>query len=225
MQTAYATGFAEQLALLHTRLEAGMPRLGWKVGINVPEVQRKIGIGHALVGWLDGDRKYLSGATVPSPAGARIHVEPELCVRVAKVVSATDDRAAALAAVDAIAPALELVDYARPAASLTDVVRGSMFHSACVLGAWQPPRADLDISAQVTLRIDAVVSEPARPDLVPAHLGELVLLVARLLAEAGQALQPGDHILSGSFTAKALPLASGSLAEATLGDFGSVRCY
>jgi 2-keto-4-pentenoate hydratase len=60
--------------------------------------------------------------------------------------------------------------------------------------------------------------------LVPSHLGDLVLLVVKLLEEAGQELLPGDHILSGSFTAKALPLRAAQAAEATLGDFGVVRC-
>jgi hypothetical protein len=38
MKTPYAAGLAAQIALLRSRLDAGMPRLGWKVGINVPEV-------------------------------------------------------------------------------------------------------------------------------------------------------------------------------------------
>lgn len=30
-----------------------MQRTGRKVGINVPEVQRKLGISHPLIGWLN----------------------------------------------------------------------------------------------------------------------------------------------------------------------------
>jgi 2-keto-4-pentenoate hydratase len=224
MKTPYAAGLAEQIALLRSRLDAGMPRLGWKVGINVPEVQRKVGLAHALVGWLDGDRLFQSGAAVPLPRGGKIHVEPELCLRIAKSVSSTTDREAARGAVDAIAPALELVDYARPASSLADVVRGCMFHYATVLGAWQPPRDDLNIASGVFLRVDSLQSDAARADLVPTQLADLVLLVAKRLAEADQQLLPGDHIISGSFTATAIPLVVGQTADATLGDFGVVRC-
>jgi 2-keto-4-pentenoate hydratase len=224
MSTPYADAFAEQLALLRVRLDAGMPRLGWKVGINVPEVQRKLGLPHALAGWLDGDRAFQSGAAVSISPDSKVHVEPELCLRIAAPVSATTDRAAARAAVDAIAPALEVVDYAKPAANLTDVVRGSMFHSACVLGAWKAPRDRLDIATRVSLRVDSLESEPARADLVPVDLVDLVLFVATLLAEGGQQLLPGDRILSGSFTAKALPLRAGQTASAELGEFGVVRC-
>jgi 2-keto-4-pentenoate hydratase len=224
MKTLYADAFAEQIALLRARMNASMPRLGWKVGINVPEVQRKLGLEHSLVGWLDADRLFSSGATVAIPTGGNLHVEPELCLRMVKPVTSLADREAAVAAVGAIAPALELVDYARPASGLDDVVRGSMFHFACTLGDWQPPRASLDIASSVSLRVDGVASAPARSDLVPAHLADLVLFVAKLLSEAGEQIVAGDHILSGSFTAKAVALRAGQSAEATLGEFGTVRC-
>jgi 2-keto-4-pentenoate hydratase len=224
MKTPHVDAIAEQIALLRARLEAGMPRFGWKVGINVPEVQRKIGLTHPLIGWLDGHCRFQSGDLVALPPGSKIHVEPELCLRIASPVVSLMDRDTARRAVDAIAPALELVDYARPAASLAEIVRGSMFHSATVLGAWHPPDDDIDIAARVSLRVGSAQAEAARADLVPAQLADLVLLVARLLADAGQQLLPGDHIISGSFTAKAVPLAVGQTAEAMLGDFGIVRC-
>jgi 2-keto-4-pentenoate hydratase len=216
----------EQVAAMRARLAAGMPRRGWKVGINVPEVQRKLGLAHALVGWLDGDRILPSGAALAIPANSRLHVEPELCLRLAAPVAHGADHTAARAAVEAIAPALEIVDYAEPAASLTDVVRGSMFHSACVLGEWRAPpsQGGLAIASRVRLRVGARESEPARDDLVPRDAAELVLLVASVLAEAGERLLAGDLILSGSFTARALPLGPGQTAVAELGDFGRVTC-
>jgi 2-oxo-3-hexenedioate decarboxylase len=224
MNAPYARGLAEQFDLLRARLDAGMPRRGWKVGINVPEVQRKLGLSHSVVGWLDGDRTFASGSVITLPPGGRIHVEPELCLRMAAPVDANSDRVAARAAVDAIAPALELVDYSKPAASLDDVVRGAMFHSACVVGDWKPPQTRLDIADRVSLRVGSLQSEPARSDLVPEDIGDLVLLVTTLLAEGGQRLLPGDLILSGSFMAKALPLRVGETAAAELGEFGHVSC-
>jgi len=224
MTLPYASSLTEQFDLLRARLDAGMPRCGWKVGINVPEVQRKLGLSRALVGWLDGDRVFSSGSAIAIPPGSKIHVEPELCLRMAAPAHANTDRASASAAVDAIAPALELVDYSKPAATLDDIVRGSMFHSACVLGEWKPSQARLDIADRVSLRVGALESEPARADLVPTDLADLVLLVAALLDESGQQLLPGDLILSGSFTARPLPLRAGQTATAELGPFGPVSC-
>jgi len=224
MSSAYACGLADQLGLLRARIDAGMPRRGWKVGINVPEVQRKLGLSRALVGWLDGDRIFPSGSAISIPPGSKIHAEPELCVRMAAPVNADSDPVSARAAVGAIAPALELVDYSKPAATLDDIVRGSMFHSACVIGDWKPPLARLGIAARVSFLVGALQAEPARSDLVPEDLADLVLLVATLLAEGGQQLLPGDLILSGSFTAKALPFRAGETAVAELGGFGLVSC-
>jgi 2-oxo-3-hexenedioate decarboxylase len=215
---------AEQLQLLDARLAAGMPRLGWKVGINVPEVQKQLGLTHALIGWLDGARCFASGDSLPLPASAKVHAEVELCVRVARAVDANADRAAAFAAVDAVAPALELVDYAIPAQDLAGVVRCSMFHHATVLGSWQLPRAQIAIASEVTLRVDAVHAAAARAELVPQHLGELVLFVAQQLAASGRQLEAGDHILSGCYVAKALAFRAGQTAAAQLGEYGSVSC-
>jgi len=225
MEKKLSDAMAEQLQRLDARLAAGMPRLGWKVGINVPEVQQQLGLTHALVGWLDGARSYQSGASVPLSAAAKVHAEVELCVRLARTVSATADRAAAFAAVDAVAPALELVDYAIRAQDLAGVIRCSMFHYGTVLGSWHPPRADIAIAGDVRLRVEDAQAAPARAELVPPHLGELVLFVAQQLSAAGRVLQPGDLILSGCFVTKALPLRPGRTAEAHLGSFGSVSCH
>jgi 2-oxo-3-hexenedioate decarboxylase len=226
MTTPYAAGFVAQLDAMRGRIAAGMPRRGWKVGINVPEIQAKLSVEHSLVGWLDGDKILRSGAKLPIPPGSLLHVEPELCLRLEDAVDAGADQAAARAAVDAVAPALEIVDYAKPAKTLTDIVQHSMFHAACVLGDWRPvpPQGCIDIAHEVRLRVGSRESEPARADLVPADVGEIVLLVASVLHELGERLLPGDLILSGSFTARALPLSASQTAVATLGDLGVVRC-
>ena len=39
MKMPYADAFAGQIALLRARIDNGMSRFGWKVGINVPEVR------------------------------------------------------------------------------------------------------------------------------------------------------------------------------------------
>jgi 2-keto-4-pentenoate hydratase len=226
MTTPYAAGFAAQLDAMRARLAAGMPRRGWKVGINVPEIQATLGLEHSLVGWLDGDKVLRSGAKLPIPPGSLFHVEPELCLRLEESVDAGVDLATARAAVDAVAPAIEIVDYAKPAKTLTDIVQHSMFHSACVLGDWRPvpPHGRIDIAHGARLRVGLRESEPARADLVPVDVGEIVLLVASVLDEHGERLLAGDLILSGSFTARALPLSASQTAVATLGELGVVRC-
>ena len=43
-------GIAGQLARLEGALRGGMPRAGWKVGLNFPEVRKAIGISEIVVG-------------------------------------------------------------------------------------------------------------------------------------------------------------------------------
>ncbi len=56
-------GMRRQLDAMHVALANGASRLGWKVVINVPSVQRSLGLSHALVGWIDG-RKVLRNDAV-----------------------------------------------------------------------------------------------------------------------------------------------------------------
>jgi 2-keto-4-pentenoate hydratase len=226
MTIRYTAGLAAQRSQLQTRLAQGMPRRGWKVGINVPEVQHKLGLSHALVGWLDGDRFFADGDTLPLAPGSALQAEPELCLRLCRPLAPQSSLEVARSALDAIAPALEIVDYAQPRGSLDDIISHSMFHSACVLGTFHPlaPETSLDIAEHVKFRAGDVHAEPARRDLVPHDPAQLLLQVAARLAEYGEELRAGDLIFSGSFTARALPLVAGAEISAQLGGFGTVRC-
>jgi 2-oxo-3-hexenedioate decarboxylase len=227
MTTAYSDAMTTQLSRLHARLAAGMPRAGWKVGINVPEVQQQLGLSHALIGWLDGQQLHSAGATLSFAPGQLLHAEPELCLRLGANVEPGSDTAEALAAVDSIAPALEIVDYQRPRGSLSDIVSHAMFHHACVLGEFLPytKGASLDIASGVRFRVGEREAEAARSDLVPSGVALLVLQVSTLLAEVGEQLLAGDLIMSGSFCARALPLVPGAEVRAQLSQFGSVHCH
>lgn len=57
---------------------AGMPRRGWKVAINVPEVLKLLDLPHSGVGWLDGDHVPASGDVFTSPPNAQLLIEPEM---------------------------------------------------------------------------------------------------------------------------------------------------
>jgi 2-keto-4-pentenoate hydratase len=214
----YAPGMERQLARLREALAGGMPRCGWKIGINVPEVLRRLGLRHPGVGWLDGRRRYQGGDRIALPEGARLHVEPELCLALAASIPPGLDRDEALRRVAGAAPAFELVDYARPGTDLDAVVAHSMFHAGLVVGAWQPPERASELGGEWP-RLEAAGGPlPApRSDLVPRHLGELLQFVARFLASFGESLEAGDLVLSGSYTETALRLTRGSEVR---GDFG-----
>jgi 2-keto-4-pentenoate hydratase len=72
------------------------------------------------------------------------------------------------------------------------------------------------------LRVSGQQSPPPRSDLVPTNLAQIVHFVAVFLETFGEALGPGDLILSGSFCPVALPLGPGVEAHANFGPLGEV---
>jgi 2-keto-4-pentenoate hydratase len=213
-----------QLARLRSALDAGMPRRGWKIGINVPEVLARAGLAHPGLGWLNGYRVLESGAELTPTPGARLHVEPEVCLHVAAPVAPSASSDEALHCVSGVSPALEVVNYALPSGGLDEIVEHCMFHEACVVGAARSVDTARGLGARWP-RLRVADMEPASPrsDLVPSHLGELVVFAATFLEAFGEALEPGDLILSGSYLAEAIALPERSDAHARFGRLGEVR--
>jgi 2-keto-4-pentenoate hydratase len=219
----FEPGMALQLARFQEALAEDMPRRGWKVGINVPEVLRRLELPHPGVGWLNGARILTSGAVVEAPPGSRLHVEPEIALRVSQRVPVGCSHEVARNCVSTLYPALEIVDYAKPGSGLTDVVGHSMFHEAAVLGPASALRLAQGLGSRwPRLRAGDNVADSPRDDLVPADLGQLVAFVASFLSAFGHALEPGDLLLSGSYTAKALSISPGDEALAEFGPLGAV---
>ena len=226
-EPAYLQGLRQQMQDFAGRQRMGMPRVGWKIGLNVPEVQRKAGLTGALVGFLDGQRVHQSGDEVQAAPDARLHIEPELCLKLHQGVGANTSRQRARAAIAEVFPALELVDYGLPRTDLPTIIAHSMFHRGVVLGTGHPlPALDTvrELTRELVFEVDGQRSPPARRDLIPADLAELVLRAAAVLAEVGQQLEPGDLLMSGAFVENALPLPKGGVARASFGHFGEVSC-
>jgi 2-keto-4-pentenoate hydratase len=220
----FAAGMRLQLERLHEALAGGMPRLGWKIGINVPEVQKRAGLPHSGVGWLDGRRRHASGSRLQLHPTARPRAEAELGIRIGEDIAAGMDRDAAARCIAAVCPALEIVDYARPGSGLDGVIAHSMFHEATVLGAELPAIPENALGTRwPTLRAGEREAAPARRDLVPQDPADIALFVAAYLECFGERLQAGDWILSGSYMAEALPLQPGDELRAEFGALGTIQ--
>jgi len=218
-----AAGMTLQLEQLRRARESGMPRCGWKVGINVPEVQRRLGLSHSAVGWLEGRRLSFSGASVAAPPHARLHAEAEVAIKLGRAVPRDATIETARECIESICPAIELVDYSRPASDLHSILEHSMFHFAAVIGEPQPICTVVGLgSLWPRFEVGGRAVGPVRDDLVPEDPARLIAFVARYLERFGHALEAEDLVLSGSFTAQAAPLQSGEEAVADFGPLGRV---
>ena len=61
IQPVIDAGMVRQLDAFRAAREAGMPRVGWKIGFNDPAAQHRMGITATLVGWLNGYRVLEAG--------------------------------------------------------------------------------------------------------------------------------------------------------------------
>ena len=160
---------------------------------------------------------------MPVPKDARLHVEAEVCLRVAHAIAADAGPDVAWRGIDMMAPALEVVDYARSSANLAAMVTHCLFHEATVLGAQTGARAHAELGTRLPeVTLNGTAAGPPRSDTVPAELGEIVATVARLLGEHGQTLEAGDLLLCGSYT-NPVAVAAGDVVAADFGALGSVE--
>jgi len=210
----FEAALRRQHGRLHDAFGAGMPRLGWKLCVNEPRHQRRLGLAGPFVGFLNGACRLASGDVCRLPPHASYAVEPEIAIRVGPSPGQ---------AIAALAPAFEIVDYTRGAFSLAGVVESSSFHHGVVLGAARPP-TDAPVIGPDCPRVlqDAMPVGVPDPALVPSDLTDVVRFVARFLAEHGERLEADDWILSGACTAP-VSVGRGETVDADFGPLGRVQ--
>lgn len=221
------------------QLAAGARRFGWKAGLGTAAAKAAAGTDAPLVGFLT------AATTVGALAGAdRLAIggwgnprfEAEVAVRIAHDLEAGADLDAVAAAIDALAPAIEIADVG-DASDVEAVLAGNIFHRAYAIGPWTPTRdarADL-ASARLTVEREGAAIDGGGPErdgedalaaIDPATLlGDLVEVVAAVADQAplaGDTLQAGDVVITGS-AIPALALSGGERFVVTLDGAGSVR--
>ncbi|MDX6668120.1 MAG: hypothetical protein QOK04_1500 [Solirubrobacteraceae bacterium] len=200
-----ASGMRALLAARARELAAGASPLGWKIGINMPAIQERMGIDAPVVGSLTTATQLATGDTVAVGEATYPVVEPEIAIRVGPSTS-----------VAAVAPALELVDVNLPFDAVQPILAGNVMHRGVVLGEPQPPGSAEGASVRV-LR-EGAEEAAADFDDDPA---EVARYVAGFLSTHGAALEAGHWIIAGSLTTP-VPVAPGDSIEANFGPLGSL---
>lgn len=211
-----------QLARRRDALAAGAARVGWKLGINAPAVQRALGIDGVVIGHLTSATAIPPGASHSLAGGTRVAVEAEVALHVGRDLPGGAGPEAARRAVAGLGAAIELVDLDRAFDDVEAIVAGNVFHRAVAFGPAAPPPSGAWL-AGVTARIvhngaetEALAAAGAAGDLV-----EIVRFVADMLDACGERLSAGDRIIAGSL-GRLVFVEPGDAVTADLGRLGSV---
>lgn len=199
--------YQQQLGHWRAGLHSGAERVGWKIGLNVPAVQEKLGIDRSVVGHLttatllgaDGAHS-LTGAQKPM-------AEPEIAIEVG--LDGT---------IGGLAPAIEVADIDSPLEDVGHIVATNIFHRAVAIGASEQLSSADGIEAVLTVNGKQVGSA----DAGTTDLQAIVTLVDETLRAAGESLQTGDRIIAGSLTPPA-PIQAGDRVAVDLGPIGRLE--
>jgi 2-oxo-3-hexenedioate decarboxylase len=202
-------GLELQMARMRERLAAGEQRVGWKIGLNDPRVQRALGIAAPVIGYLTSATVVPGGAAHSLAGATRAAIEPEVAIHMGE-----DGEIAGLGA------ALEVIDVDMPFDDVAAILERNVFHRAAVLG---PPVAGVTDVAGRTARMTRSGGEEVHIDVAQAALDptEVVRLVGGYLDAVGDQLRRGDTIIGGSLVT-AVPLGEDERVELEIEGLGSV---
>jgi 2-keto-4-pentenoate hydratase len=210
-------GLEAQLRDWRAALDSGVTRVGWKIGLNVPEIQKALGIEESVIGYLTSRTLVESGSEYSAAGDASLRAEPEVALEIGRDVEGDANEDAAREAIAGLSVALELVDVTPPSEDgIEAIVATNVFHRAVVLGASRPA-----LPGEAAGVIEVNGEQRGAAD-VPSDFADVVLLTARLLGEAGERLERGDRIIAGSLTPQ-VPLAVGDEVGVEIEGLGRVE--
>ncbi len=219
-----------QKAIYRAKLAEGRRVIGWKIGLTSKAMQYALNIDIPDSGILFDDMAFDTGATVPKGRFIQPRIEAEIAFVMKDAIGGAHlTRDEVLAATDYVAPSLEILDTRiirqDPDTGATrkvyDTISDNAANAGVVLGDTRHP-ADIDLRW-----IGAIVSRNSEVEETGLGAGvlndpvESVVWLARRMADYGQAIEPGQIILSGSFI-RPVECPPGSEIIADFGGFGTV---
>ncbi|MET0422852.1 MAG: fumarylacetoacetate hydrolase family protein [Actinoplanes sp.] len=221
-----AAAYQVQSSQVATWMAAGRRRVGAKIGLTAPAVQRAFGVYQPDFGVLFADMAVPDGAEIDPGTLIQPRVEAEVAFVLARdLPDARVTVADVLRATDFLLPAIEVVDsrIAGWDISIVDTVADNASSALYVLGT--TPRRVSDVDLRLCGAVLESGGEPLSVGAGAACLGNPLHAVAWLagtLAAAGNPLRAGDTVLSGAL-GPMVPVTPGASYQARISGLGSVR--
>jgi 2-keto-4-pentenoate hydratase len=214
-----------QLAGVKARVAAGRKVIGKKVGLTSKAMQDLLGVGEPDYGHLVDDMLVIEGQPCRRDGLLRPKVEGEVAFVMGRRVAGPGvNMADVLRATAGVMPALEIVDSRIRdwKIKLVDTVADNASSARFVLGSRMLPATDFDLRLIGScLEKNGAVMSSAAGVAVWGHPAASVAWLVNKLAEFGAALEEGDIVLSGAFTA-AVDVGPGDVVQAHFDRLGSV---
>jgi 2-oxo-hept-3-ene-1,7-dioate hydratase len=224
-----ADGYAVQRAWMDLKRAEGRRAIGRKIGLTSRAMQRSSNITEPDYGLLLDDMLFADGQDVPMARFIEPRVEVELAFILSRRLEGQVGMTDVLAATEYVLPAIEIIDarIARQdengrSRTVVDTISDNAANAGIVLGG-RPMRPDaIDLRwVGAILHRNGVIEETGLAAGVLNHPANGVAWLAQRLAPYGEALEPGEIILAGSFTAPSFAK-QGDTFHADYGAMGSI---
>lgn len=225
--------YAVQSAWVQRKIAGGDAVIGYKIGLTSRVMQRAMKIDTPDFGVLLRSMWFDNHCRIPHADFTDPRIEVELAF-VLKERLFGDDLSIddVLDATDYVVPALELIaarsHRVDPASGYTRTVMDTIADNAANAGIivgerrFGPREIDLRWSGGILYRND-VIEETGLAAAVLDHPANGICWIARRFAPHGIALEPGQILLSGSFTAP-IAVQPGDTVRADYGPLGDIHC-
>ena len=198
-----ADAYRIQRRWLEARCSAGARAVGYKVGLTSAATQALFGAAEPMYGRILAQGVLANGSRIRAAAFLRPRLEVELAFILGTDLAGADVTSAqALEATARIVPAFEIVAQRTEASrALADAIADNGAHGAIVLGNEGISPAETDIAAiGATLFRGRVQIASGLASSVMGHPAAAVAWLARVLDAAGERLERGQIILTGTLT-------------------------
>lgn len=225
--------YAVQSAWVQKKLAAGDKTIGYKIGLTSRVMQRAMKIDVPDYGVLLESMRFEDGSEIPASDFTDPRIEVELAfVLKDRLFGDNISMMDVLNATDYVVPALELIaarshrvnpenGYAR---TVFDTISDNAANAGIIIGGRpiKPNEMDLRWCGAILYK-NAVIEETGLAAAVLNHPANGISWIAKRFAPHGVALEPGQVLLSGSFTAP-IPVKAGDTIHADYGPLGNITC-
>ena len=223
--------YAIQSSWVNRKIEDGREVLGYKIGLTSRAMQRVMKIDTPDYGVLLDDMLFENGADIETAAFTDPQIEVELAfVLKDRLFGEELTPEQVIAATDYVIPAFELIaarsyrvhpqsGYVR---TVCDTISDNAANAGIIMGGRKVKADEVDLAwCGAIVKLNDVIEQTGLAAAVLGHPANGICWIARRFARHNIALEPGQVLLSGSFTAP-VKVKSGDHVSADYGSLGQI---